>query len=696
MTIAVLSALALHASAAADVALPSVFTEHMVLQRDRPVRIYGSALVNEQVTAELRDSKGTVLRSGKAVAGQSGRFSVELPALAASADPMTLEVRGANTVTVGDVVVGEVWVAGGQSNMEWPLAATGEQLADGVRMAADPQVRVLRVEKRTSNHQEFTVPGAWQVLSGETAPRMGAVGFWFALDLRKETGVPVGIIESNWGGTRAEPWTDRATLGSEPLYMERVAELARAVEAWDATPDKERDRAYEAARKRFQDAGKAWWDGVNASDPGATGAWFAKEDPAELDRWVPVRLPLQWSKDDERKGRDGIEWYRRTVEVPETWSGKECFVELGPIDDADILFIDGRAVANTVGDWTTPRRYRIPGSMVKAGPCTLALEVLDMSGEGGFTAIPEAMRITCPAAGGGIIPLSGTWLARPGRDAAGIAPPPERPRRDRAPGAGTSDPASMFNAMIAPFAGYCVRGAIWYQGESNAGSIQDAEAYRTLLPLTIRSWRGAFGQPDMPFGIVSLAAFRRHEPEAAVAGIWPELRDAQLGTERTSPNTGVVATIDVGDADDIHPRDKRTVGRRLANWAIATCHGKPDLPWRGPRTKSARRDGEGILISFDAERGRLATRDGKEPQGFAVAGADGRFVKARAELRSPNGIKVWSEAVPAPVEVRYAWQDNPADANLFDEDSKLPAHPFRIRVEADPIQDVPGAPAAAP
>jgi sialate O-acetylesterase len=247
----------------------------------------------------------------------------------------------------------------------------------------------------------------------------------------------------------------------------------------------------------------------------------------------------------------------------------------------------------------------------------------------------------------------------------------------------------MHNAMIAPFAGTQLRGAIWYQGESNTGSVADAEAYATLLPLTIRSWRATFEQPSMPFGIVSLAAFHDFSPGVAVGGTWPILRDAQLSAERTSPNAGVVTTIDVGDAKDIHPRDKRTVGERLARWALATAHGKQDVAWRGPRTKSARRDGDGILVDFDVERGRLGTRDGKAPAGFAIAGADGQFFVAETELRQPSAIRLRSDKVPVPTEVRYAWQDNPANANVIDEVSALPAHPFRIRVEVDPIREQP-------
>ncbi len=685
------------AHAAADVTLPAAFTDHMVLQRDTPMRVFGSAQPNEQVEVELRDSKGAVLRSGKAVAGQGGRFSVELEPMKGSADPMTLEVRGANSVIVNDVVIGDVWVAGGQSNMEWNVADTGSQATDAVAAANDPQVRYLRTPKVTSNRPEQTIAANWTVLSPVTAPSMGAVGFWFANALRKETGVPIGILEINWGGTRAEPWTDLSTLATDPLYTDDVAELKRKVDAWNSLPAPQRDRAFEDARRKFQSEGTAWWSSVNAGDPGARDKWFSKEDPADISEWGTVTLPAKWSLDPARKAWDGIEWYRRTVEIPAEWAGKECFIDLGSIDDADIVFLDGRPIANTIADWTTQRHYRVPASLVKAGPATIAIEVLDLQGEGGLVGTAEQMRMTCPEAGNASVPLAGEWRARRGREAKEIAPPPQRPRRDQAPGMGYGDPGAMFNAMIAPFAGLQVTGAIWYQGESNASNMRDAEAYRTLLPLTIRSWRAAFDQPDMPFGIVSLAAFHQFVPGAATSGIWPTLRDAQLGTERTSPNTGTIATIDVGDAADIHPRDKRTVGERLARWATATAYGKPDTAWRGPRTKSARRDGDGIFIDFDVERGRLATRDGKAPDGFAIAGADGVFVLAEAELRPPSGIRLRSDRVAMPTEVRYAWQDNPANANVIDELSKLPAHPFRIRVEADPIRgEVAPAPPAAP
>ena len=675
--------------ASAEVRLPAAFTDHMVLQRDRPVRVFGSAQAHEEVTVELRDAAGAVLRTGRSSADQSGHFAVTLEPIAGSNEPMVLEVRASNTVTVADVLVGDVWVAGGQSNMEWPLAATGSQLEAAKAVALDGRIRVLKAPHVTANRPAETIDARWQVLDPKTLPETTAVGFWFANAIHARTGLPVGILSINWGGTRAEPWADLATLGSDPAYTEMIGRQRMAVDAWHRLGQAERDRAYEVRRKVFQTAGTQWWNAVNAGEPGVTGKWADPATATDGEGWRTVSLPSAWNADADLASFDGTAWYRRTVGVPEAWAGKELILELGPIDDADVAFWNGRPIANTIADWTTPRKYRVPAPLVKAGEATLAIEVLDMHGEGGFRGDAGAMRLSCPGASEPPVALAGEWRMHRGREATGLPQPPERPSRDSAPGTSPTAPGAMFNAMIAPFAGFGVRGAIWYQGESNAGSEEEATAYASLLPLVIRSWRAAFDQPDMPFGVVSLAAFMEHRPESPTHGTWPVLRDSQLAAERNSPNVGVITTIDVGDAADIHPKDKRSVGERLARWASSVSYGVQDLAWRGPRPKNARREGDGILVSFDAERGALATRDGKAPASVIVAGEDGVFRVAQAEIRPPNSMFVRSPDVATPVEVRYAWQDNPADANLLDDASKLPAHPFRIRVEADPVQAVP-------
>jgi sialate O-acetylesterase len=245
---------------------------------------------------------------------------------------------------------------------------------------------------------------------------------------------------------------------------------------------------------------------------------------------------------------------------------------------------------------------------------------------------------------------------------------------------GYGDMASMFHGMIAPFAGYPVEGAIWYQGESNANNDAEAKAYADLLPLLVRSWRASFGRPDMPFGVVSLAAFRAYTPDQPVSGHWPQLRASQLATEGAVPNVGVVTTIDVGNAGDIHPRDKRTVGQRLAHWAMATAYGKTVTAWHGPRARSINRNGETLEIEFDVEGGRIGTRDGKDPAGFVLVDAAGNASWATGTIVGANRVSLKVPADSKPVAVRYAWQDNPANANLADTAHALPAHPFRMDV----------------
>ncbi len=672
--------LVLASAAAADVRLPAVFGDHMVFQRNRPIVVFGHAQPSEAVSAELRDAAGKPLRTGKAIAGPDGVFHVDLEPLPATADPLVLEVRAANTITVNDVLVGEVWIAGGQSNMEWELGATGAQRDDGVKIANDPLVRFIKAPHVTAPRPAETIDASWKVLDPASAPQLSAVAFWMAMDLRRELGVPVGILSINWGGTDIEPWTDIVTIAAHAPFAERLAKQREAVEAWSMLTDDARNARWREQMKAFGAAAGDWWGKVNDGDPGAAGAWADPAHDTVNEGWRTVTLPGAWSKDAQLADFDGTAWYRRTVEVPKEWDGKECMLELGSIDDADVTYFNGRAIANTVADWSTPRRYRVPKAMVKAGTATIVVEVLDLHGEGGFVGNADSMRLLCPAAGNASIPLAGEWSMHTGRAATTLPPAPARPERDRAPGMSPGDPAAMFNGMIAPFAGYGVAGAIWYQGENNAASQPRAEEYRALLPLLVRSWRTAFGRPDMPFGVVSLAAFRQFTPDAPCSGIWPTLRAAQLGAEQVVPNLGVVTTIDVGDANDIHPRDKRAVGQRLAHWAMATTYGKPQTPWRGPRAKSVARSGSAVDIEFDVEAGRLGTRDGKPVGGIVMVDADGKSTWAVAEVVGSNKLHVPVPAGMNPAFVRYAWQDNPANANLADTVSGLPAHPFEAKV----------------
>lgn len=657
-------------SAVADITLPAVFSDHMVLQRDMAVRVFGRAQVGEAVTVTLKDAAGATVRTGRDVAGQGGAFAVMFEPMTAAESPMTLVVEGANTVTINDVLVGDVWVAGGQSNMEWAVRDTRGQAAEAAAAAQATSIRLMKVPHATAYRPKTTVDAHWTVLTPETVADFSAVAFWFARDLREKLGVPIGILSINWGGTRAEPWADLTTLASHPQFVDQVTAQRAAIEAWESVPQAERDAAWRDKWAAFQAAAADWWTAVNG---GETPVAPAIDDSA----WQAVALPHKWSTQDDLKSWDGSAWYRTTFDVPEAWAGKECVVELGSIDDCDALLVNGQVVANTVSDPSTPRRYRVPASSVKAGPMELAVLIVDLHGEGGM--VGGTLRARCPSCGDEPVPIGSAWQFQRGKSGETFPPPPERPARAGAPGMRNTDPGAMYNAMIAPFAGFAVRGAIWYQGESNAGSEADALAYADLLPLVVRSWRAAFERPDLPFGVVSLASFRQFDPEQAQSGIWPVLRNSQLHAESELPNLGVITTIDVGDANDIHPRDKRTVGERLSRWAQSTAYGNRASVWRGPRVVRSRIEDDAVVLEFRVESPPLATRGDEPLKGFAIAGPDGVFYWAEAEIASPTTVRLSSPSVKQPVEVRYAWQDNPANANLIDSAGAagVPAHPFR-------------------
>jgi sialate O-acetylesterase len=489
----------------ADVSAPAFFGSGMVLQRDVPLRIWGKASPGEEVVVEL-GSAGEA--RGASRAGADGRWRVELPARAASAEPLTLTVRGKNELRFDDVLVGDVWLCSGQSNMNFRLKQAEGGAAE-VAAAAMPGVRLFTVAREVADEPRDDVKGRWLACSPRTAGDFSAVAYFFGKRIRREIGVPVGLIHSSWGGTAAEAWAPRATLAA-------TAETRPILERWDETM---------------------------ADFP---------------------RLQAEFEANRER----------------------------------------------LVAEWKV--------------------------------AVEEAKKT--------------------GRM------PPAEPRLRTGPGT-QYQPAGLYHAMIAPLAGLPLRGVIWYQGEANAGR---AEQYRTLFPAMIGAWRDAWGRADLPFLYVQLPNIDR-QPEPSRSG-WAELREAQLRALAV-PNTGMAVTIDVGDPKDLHPTNKAPVGERLALVAEAVVYGRPAAGRLSPVFERAEADGKRMKVYLKTPDG-LAVRDGgREPRGFVVAGADQVFHPASARIEADGSLSVWSEAVAAPVAVRYAWADNP-DANLAG-GSGLPASPFR-------------------
>ena len=635
-------------AARGDVKLPALIGDNMVVQQGMKDRIWGWAEPGENVTVSMAGLRAA------AAADSKGRWEVRIGPFEAGG-PYEMTIAAKNTVVLKNVLAGEVWVASGQSNMEWPLqnAAHG---AEAVAQADVPQIHLFTVTKATSVTPLDDVQGRWVVCSPQTAGAFSAVAYFFGRELQLELKVPVGLIHSSWGGTPAEAWTSRPTLARNPEFKQMVDAVDRAA---DDLP---------RALKEYRAAQAKWEKEHFVQDPGNKGfdLGYARGDFPDQG-WQRMKLPQYW----ESAGLliDGAVWFRKTVEVPADRAGKDLILSLGPIDDFDTTYFNGTRVGGigeeTPNYWMAPRKYTVPGSLVRAGRNVIAVRAFDHVGNGGFGGAAADMWLGGP--GAPAITLAGEWLYKVelGLEPATVdyATQPIAPL-----GAGNpNSPTVLYNAMIAPLTHYAIRGAIWYQGESNAGR---ARQYRALFPAMIRNWRQDWVQGEFPFLFVQLANYQPRKPEPGDSD-WAELREAQLMTLK-EPATGMAVIIDIGEAGDIHPRNKQDVGHRLALWALAKSYGR-HLEFSGPFYESYAVEGNKIRLRFSHGEGLRASGAGAI-KGFAIAAADGKFVWAEARIEGSD-VVVWSESVAHPTSVRYGWADNP-EVNLSNA-AGLPASPFR-------------------
>jgi sialate O-acetylesterase len=631
----------------AEVHLPSIISDNMVLQRGVKVRIWGTANAGEHVTVTF-DKK-----SVNTVAGPQGNWEVWLGPLKPGA-ASELVVKGDNVLTIKNVLVGEVWICSGQSNMEWPLSNT-DNAAETLAQANYPEIRLFTVEKKTATSPQTDVQGHWVVTTPEEAAHFSAVGYFFGREIYQHLKLPVGLIHTSWGGTPAEAWTSHEGLLSSP---ELKPILDRYESSLNALP--QRREAYERAMEKWEQD-NLYIDGENK------GEALGYADPATATSdWTQIDLPKQF----EAAGLmiDGAVWFRNTVDLPAGWAGKELVLNLPAIDDFDVTYFNGTKIGSIGRDvpdsYQIPRKYTVPGSLVRSGRNVIAIRVFDRAGEGGFGRGEMLLR---PANAGGetpVLSLRGPWEYK-----IELALEPKHPdwgTRPELVGAGNQNsPTVLYNAMLAPLVPFAIRGAIWYQGESNAGR---AYQYRTLFPIMIRDWRRAWGQ-TFPFYFVQLANWRPRKDQPDESD-WAELREAQFMTLR-EPQTGMAVAIDIG-GEDLHPRNKLDVGHRLAQWALADVYNEKVVP-SGPLFDGFKVEGDKVRIKFKHALG-LKASDGGAVKGFAIAGADRKFVWAEARIEGDTVI-VWSPAVAQPAAVRYGWADNPA-VNLYNK-AGLPASPFR-------------------
>jgi sialate O-acetylesterase len=632
--------------AAAATVLNGVFADHAVLQRDVPINVWGTAAPGESVFISLGRS------TAHAAADASGRWSATLTAMSAGG-PFNLEARGnlGSVQHATDILIGDVFLCSGQSNMELPVANAGDS-SDEIRNSSNDSIRMLTVGHAASPTPlaQFPERLSWQAAAPATVPNWSAVCFFFARELQKSVHAPIGLIHSSWGGSNIRPWLSAAALQAQGGYDSGLRLLG--VYAADQA----------AAQAQFGRLWEQWWRDKSGDQAGSepwsasgSGDWLPV--PRGLGNWRDWGVPALGDF-------DGLVWFRTKITLTAAQAAAATSLDLGPINQVDETWINGRAVGNTFG-YGTERTYSLtPGLLLRAGDNILVVNVLSTYGGGGLLkgGASRSLRL----AGGGSVPLDGLWEYRVAPSAFGYPPRP--------PWESIGGLSTLYNAMIAPLRGFRIRGVLWYQGESNTG---DAQSYQALLAGLMADWRRQFGTA-LPFLIVQLPNYGV-PPVAPGESGWAAVREAQRRVVANDPYAGLAVTIDVGEPHDLHPTNKQDVGRRLARAARHVIYGESVVP-SGPVSKSATRAGTQIVVRFSDVEGGLVTYSHQSPIGFELCGdnlgtchyVNARIDGTRVKLDVPAGM--------LPSRVRYCWADSPV-CTLFDK-TGLPAGPFEMKIRA--------------
>lgn len=630
--------LGLSNSVVAEVSLPRVLSEGLVLQMNKPMVIWGWASSEKSVQVKLGDQKPVTAFV------VDGQWRAELPPMSAGG-PYTLQVQGENTVTVSDVLIGLLWVASGQSNMQTPMYRLQERFPEEFSAKNYPQVRQFTVPQIYDYKQpQNDLPsGEWKSASSDTLGSFSGVAYYFAKALNSKLDIPVGIVLSAHGGAPAEGWMSREALQRYPHYLKKIQPFT----------DDENLRKVIA---RDQGAHGVWSKNLTDTDLGLQQQW-EKPDTDTRD-WNKMAIPSFWDK-SKLNDMIGSVWFKQTISVPPSHAGKSATLKLGRIVDSDTAYVNGTKVGGTSYQYP-PRRYAIPEGVLRAGDNDITVRVVKVASEAGF--VPDNPYSV--AFDDLEIDLKGEWRYKVG---AIVGAPPKSQFSKY------TNPLGFANAMLAPLLNLQIEGVIWYQGESNVGKSQE---YKTLFPDMIYDWRTQWRQGYLPFLYVQLANYLPAQAEPSESG-WAELREAQRLTA-TVANTAMVTAVDVGQWNDLHPTDKKSVGERLALAARNKVYGETNLLYTGPAPQNVSREDSSIVIEYQNVGERLTVK-GKKLNGFAIAGEDKKYYWADAIIKN-NRVVLSSRKVKKPRFVRYAWADNPASANLYNS-ADLPAIPFQADVE---------------
>lgn len=617
----------------AQVRLPRLVSDSMVLQRDIRNRIWGWAGPGEKITVRFRN------KSYSTTANQTGGWEVRLQPMKAGG-PFDMTIKGSNEIILQNILIGDVWVCSGQSNMELSMERVKDKYPQIIRDAMNPMIRQFTVY---TNHA-FKAPlkdypsGKWEGANTQSIFNFTAVGYFFARSLYEKYKIPIGLIRIAVGGSPAEAWLSEEALKAFPVHYKKGLPFKND-QFVDSILQSERDNLYQ------------WYSRLWHRDTGMQQQpkWY--ENDYDAGNWKTMQVPGLWKEAGLKN--TGVVWFRKEIHIPAHMTGVPARLLLGNIIDRDSVYING-TFAGTTGYQYPPRKYTVPAGVLKPGKNTIVIRVINGNGEGGFYRDKPYYLIA-----GDSINLEGPWKYRLGTEMPSTPPTVTFHYQ----------PFSLYNSMVAPLLNYSIKGVIWYQGESNTGRPQE---YLTLFPALIRNWREKWKQGDFPFLFVQLSNFMEARPQPSESN-WALLREAQFKT-LSLPNTAMAVTIDIGEWNDIHPLNKEDVGKRLALAAERVAYGKKEIVYSGPVYHSMQKKGNAVEISFSHTGSGLVAKGGALKQ-FAIAGRDKVFHWADAHITG-NKVLVSSAAVSDPAYVRYAWADNPEGANLYNREG-LPAVPFR-------------------
>lgn len=615
----------------ANVRMPLLFSDGMVLQRNKSIPVWGWADAGEKVEIQFNKQIKTVITD------KNGKWMVSLNAEKAGG-PFELSITGKNKIVIKDVLVGEVWICSGQSNMEFQVYKTMNSQAE-INDSNYPMIRHFGVAQDLSGlPKDDLKAGKWEASSKETVGNFTAVGYYFAKKLYAELKIPIGIINTSWGGTCVETWTSREAFEKSDEFKDMIASV----------PSVNMDAIFETYKKSLLGNVQK----IQGFEVTMANENQFKEFDFKDSNWPEIKVPSLW--ENQQIGNiDGIVWMRKTIVLSAEQAKKEAVLYLSKVDDEDQTYVNGVQVG-TNNVWEAKRIYKIPAGVLKEGTNVIAVKITDYSGGGGIYGDPADLKIDFS---GSAIPLDGLWKFNVVQVKVSVSP--------------NSYPSLLYNAMINPLIPYAFEGVLWYQGEAN---VTRANQYKKAFPLMITDWRTKWNQGNFPFYFVQLSTFNEFNGNSKVGSRWAELREAQTETLKL-PNTGMAVTTDIGNAKDIHPTNKQDIGLRLSAIALNNVYGKKRV-FSGPMYKSMEIKGNEIILTFNNTGTGLATSDNSENlKGFEIAGADKVFHSAKAIIKN-NKIIISSADVPNPVAVHYGWADDDTEINLFNKE-KFPASPFR-------------------